>query len=176
MNRRKLFILPVIAAGLVMALCSSNAVAAGLCQPVQDSTIKGSSVARHLYQTETRSGQTRTSEAVYVGNDIYILLNGKWRKSPLTKDKMLNQEKENLANAKNTSCRVVRDEMVNGVPTTLYAVHSETEDDKLDTQVWLSKSSGLPVKEEIEVDVGGGPAGKSHKSIRFEYTNVKAPI
>jgi hypothetical protein len=176
LNPRKLFARSLIAAGFAIALCSAYATAAGVCQPVQDSNMKGFSVSRHLYESSTRNGQPRTSEVIYTGNDIYVLMNGKWRKSPLTKDAMVNQEKENFADTKNMSCRVVREETVGGVPTTVYAIHSENEAGKLDTQLWLSKSSGLPLKEEVDLDVGGGPAGKSHKSIRFEYTNVKAPI
>lgn len=166
----------ILCAPIVMMALVGSSHAAGSCQPVQDSTLKGFSVPRHLYESSTRNGQPRTSEIIYIGNDIYLLMNGKWKKSPLTKDAMLNQEKENFADTKDMSCRVVREEAVGGVPTIVYAVHSENEAGKVDTQLWLSKVSGLPVKEEIDLDVGGGPSGKSHRSIRFAYTDVKAPI
>jgi hypothetical protein len=44
----------------------------------------------------------------------------------------------------------------------------------LDTTVWISKSKGLPLRADIDIDVGGS-MGKSHKSIRFDYVNVHPP-
>ncbi|HEX4485013.1 MAG TPA: hypothetical protein VH088_02025 [Terriglobales bacterium] len=29
------------------------------------------------------------------------------------------------------------------------------------------------IKEELEIDVGGEPMGKTHKSIRYDYKNVR---
>jgi hypothetical protein len=153
--------------------------AADSCQPLHDSVIKRLSMPSHMYMTETagyRPGGPRSSEMIYVGEETYIYVSGKWRKSPITKEQMLEQQKENWANAKKTSCRVLRDEFVNGVSTTIYSVHSEDEDAIQDGQIWLSKSSGLPVKEELDMEVGGEALGKSHRSIRYEYTNVKSPM
>lgn len=70
----------------------------------------------------------------------------------------------------------MRDEALNGQMMTIYSVRSETEDSKEDGQIWLSKSSGVPLKEELDIDVGGGAMGKTHKSIRYEYNNVHAPM
>ena len=58
---------------------------------------------------------------------------------------------------------------------TLYKVHNQTANDTVDTQIWISKSRGLPLKGIYDIDVGGGARGKSHTEIRYEYTNVTAP-
>jgi hypothetical protein len=169
----------ILFVSFVLALVATQTYAADSCQPLHDSVIKRLSMPSHMYMTETagyRPGGPRSSEMIYVGNETYIFVSSKWRKSPITKEQMLEQQKENWANAKKTSCRVVRDESVNGVATTVYSVHSEDEDAIQDGQIWLSKSSGLPVKEELDMDVGGGALGKSHRSIRYEYTNVKSPM
>ena len=43
------------------------------------------------------------------------------------------QEQENIKNAKNTSCRHVSDEVVNGESTEVYGAHLETDDLKSDS-------------------------------------------
>jgi hypothetical protein len=68
----------------------------------------------------------------------------------------------------------VRDESVNGEPATLFRMHHHDEDTTTDQQVWISKARGLPLKQDIDMDVGG-TSGKSHRSMRYEYTNVQAP-
>ena len=69
---------------------------------------------------------------------------------------------------------IVRDEAVSGEPATLYKVHNQTPDGTLDTQIWISKSRGLALKQINDLDVGGGARGKSHTETRYEYTNVTA--
>ena len=44
---------------------------------------------------------------------------------------------------------------------------------KPDAQTWISKSKGLPLKTEEDIDTGGGD--KRHMSIRYEYSNVRPP-
>ena len=85
---------------------------------------------------------------------------------------MLKQEQENIQNAK-TSCRHVRDEVVNGEAAALYMAHAENEGVKSDAQTWVSKSRGLPLKTEEDIDTGDGD--KRHMSIRYDYSNVRPP-
>ena len=83
------------------------------------------------------------------------------------------QEEENWKNAKNVSCKYLRDESVKGESAAVYSTHNENEDTKEDGQVWVSKSKGLPLRQEEDVDIGYGD--KRHHSTRYEYTNVQAP-
>jgi hypothetical protein len=80
----------------------------------------------------------------------------------------------NRKNAKNLSCHFVRDEAVNGEGAALYSTHEESEHGKSDNQIWVSKSKGLILRQETDLDTGG-VNGKSHSSFRYEYSNVQAP-
>jgi hypothetical protein len=143
------------------------------CQPVFDAGIKLLGVPAHSYSTETaRDGKTRISEAIYANGAIYINYNGKWIRSKMTTQDMLKQEQENIRDAKST-CRHVRDEMVNGEAAALYMAHSENGEVKSDAQTWVSKSRGLPLKTEEDIDTGYGD--KRHMSIHYEYSNIHPP-
>ena len=123
-------------------------------------------------QKPARDGKTKTSEAIYANGAIYINYNGKWIRSKMTPQDMLKQEQENIRDAKIT-CRHVRDEMVNGEAAALYMAHSDNDGVKSDAQTWISKSKGLPLKTEEDIDTGDGD--KRHMSIRYEYGNVHPP-
>jgi hypothetical protein len=104
---------------------------------------------------------------------IYITMKGKWEKSPMSAAAMRAQEEENWKTAKNVSCKYLRDESVNGQSAAVYSTHNENEDTKEDGQVWVSKSKGLLLRQEEDVEIGYGD--KRHHSIRYEYTNIQAP-
>ncbi len=143
------------------------------CQPFVDSTVKRFSVPSHTYTTEALpGGKSRNAEAIYANNAIYIFYNGKWIRSKATPQDMLKQEEENIRNSK-ISCSHVRDEMVNGEAAALYMGHSENDGIKSEAQTWISKSRGLPLKTEDDIDTGDGD--KRHMSIRYDYNNVRPP-
>jgi len=75
----------------------------------------------------------------------------------------------------NVTCSVVREESVDGEPAVLCSTHQKMEDAKIDSQVWVSKSRGVPIKTESDSDVGGA-AGKVHRTMQYEYTSVHAPM
>ena len=110
---------------------------------------------------------------ITTGGAIYITMKGKWKKSPLSAAAMRAQEDENWKTAKNVSCKYLRDESVNGQSAAVYKTHQDDETIKEDGQVWVSKSKGLPLRQEEDVDLGQGD--KRHHSTRYEYNNVQAP-
>lgn len=166
----------LVPAALVAACCvSTPAVAAAdaACHPIFDAATKIFAVPTHSYTAETLpGGKSRNAEAIYANNAIYILYNGKWIHSKATPQDMLKQEQENIQNAK-TSCRHVRDEMVNGEAAAFYTAHSDNDGIKSDAQTWISKSKGLPLKTEEDLDTGDGD--KRHMSIHYEYSNIHPP-
>jgi len=171
-NRR---LLPTLAALIAACCVSMPAVAAAdaACEPVFDAATKIFAVPTHSYTAETSpGGKSRNAEAIYANNAIYIFYNGKWIRSKATPQDMLKQEQENIQNAK-TSCRHVRDEVVNGEAAALYMASAENEGVKSDAQTWVSKSRGLPLKTEEDIDTGDGD--KRHMSIRYDYSNVRPP-
>ncbi len=158
-------------------LISPAARAQGDCKLVHDAIDKLSTVSNHAYEAESNPARPGTGvtnhEVIRTGGTIYVIMNGKWKKSPMSSADMRAQEEENWKNAKNVSCKHLRDESVKGESAAVYSTHNENEDSKEDGQIWVSKSKGLPLREEQDVDLGSGD--KHHMSIRYEYTNVQAP-
>ena len=168
----KLLCLPV--AALLSAAPPLSA--ASVCDTVIAATMKVLQVPAHLYMTQTANlngGKTRNAETVYLNGVTYNKLDHGWLKSPVSTKDLADMKKD--SEQKIGACSVVRDEAVGGEPATLYKVHSQTPDDTVDSQIWVSKVRGLPLKQVDEIDVGGGARGKSHVEIRYEYTNVTAP-
>lgn len=167
-------LLPTLAAVLAACSLSTPALAAdATCQTLFDTRFKLFSVPSHSYTIETLpGGKSQNSEAIFTNGAIYVLMRGKWIHSRMTPQDMLKQEEENIRDSK-TTCRHVRDEMVNGEAAALYMGHSENDGVKSDAQTWISKSRGLPLKTEEDLDTGDGD--KRHMSIRYEYSNVRPP-
>jgi negative regulator of sigma E activity len=86
---------------------------------------------------------------------------------------MLKQEQENIQNAKLYTCKSLPDETVGGVAANVYRVHSETPDvGKSDATIWISKSSGLPLKSDEDLNDG---TSTQHHLIQWSYTDIHAP-
>jgi hypothetical protein len=172
---------PILVAALLCSaalVLSPAARAQSECKPVYDATDKLMTVPSHGYQTETnpagKGAETTTNaEIIRTGGAIYITIKGKWKKSPMSLADMHAQEEENRKTAKNISCKHLRDESVNGQSAAVYTAHSETDDAKADSQVWISKSKGVLLRQDEDIDTGDGD--KTHISIRYEYGNVQAP-
>lgn len=148
------------------------------CQPVIDADLKLYTMPVHIYMTKTagyNGGAPTSSENIYVNNTTYLMVQGKWRKSPVTVQKMLDVRKEALASNTMTSCQRVREESVNGEAAVVYSGVTVSPDDRVESTTWISKARGVPLKTEMDTNVGGGKAGKSHTAVRYEYTNVKPP-
>jgi hypothetical protein len=168
--------LPILLATL--SILPTQALAAGdVCQSLLDANLKIYSAPVHIYTTETAiftGGKARTNELIYLNGKTYLQIAGKWRISPQTPKQMQEIRKKAEAGAKVT-CKVVREEPVNGEAALLYNAHQETEDVKIDSQVWVSKARGVPLKTESDSDMGGAN-GKVHRTLRYEYSNVQAPM
>jgi hypothetical protein len=156
------------------------------CQPVDEAMNKVMTTPTHIYATMTSvpsnganppTDETTHSETIYVGGAAYVKVGGKWSRGEVTPEQIMKQEQENRKNSKST-CRYLRDESVNGEAAAVYSTHSERSDVghiTSDGQIWISKSSGLPLRDEVHID-SGGAVGKNHYSGRYEYTNVHPPL
>jgi hypothetical protein len=132
----------------------------------------------HQYMTETAGylkGKSRTSEIITTRTDRYLLVNGSWHHSAVGKEEVAQMIETNETNARKDECKFVRDEAVDGESASLYTTKHVTEDDSSSSQIWISRKTGLPLKLETDMDVGGGANGKSHTTLRVNYTNVTAP-
>jgi hypothetical protein len=159
-----------------MALIGSTPLAAEGCQPVIDAMSKIYTTPTHLYTT-MQGGHT--NEVIYASGVAYDNVRGKWARSPVTLRQVMKMGEENRQNSKYT-CRYLRDESVNGETAALYSAHAErsipemSSAIKSDGQIWISKTKGLPLRHEEDIDDGAGT--KMHHSTRYEYTNVRPPV
>lgn len=146
-----------------------------VCQTVMDTSKKLFTTPYYVYMTESIAGVGKpvSSEMVFSGGVYYTLSNGKWRLSPASLEEMKAMDERNRKNVKSMSCHYVRDDSVNGESAAVYSTHVENAEGKNDNQVWVSKIKGLILRQETDIDTGGG--GKNHLSSRYEYNNVHAP-
>ncbi len=165
--------------GLLLATPALTYALDPACQPLYEASRKGNLIPYHMYSTTVAGyhhNQPENSEMISTGGAngvIYLMVRGKWTRSRLTPGDLVKDKDEGASTAKNT-CRYLRDEAVNGEATSVYSSHVDNEAGKVDSTIWISKSKGLPLREDIDMDVGGS-MGKSHKSIHFDYVNVHPP-
>ncbi len=158
----------------VAVLTSLPGIASSACDVALAASLKVYQVPVHLYMTESGgpTGKTRSAETVYLNNTTYVMVNNRWRKSSVSPKDLADAKRD--TDQKVGPCTVVRDETVNGEAATLYKIHSQSKDAGVDTEIWISKAKGMPLKQVNDVDVGG-TFSKTHSEIRYEYSNVTAP-
>ena len=144
------------------------------CQVVSGAMDKIYSTPYHAYTSITGMlpGKTFTGEMISVGGSQYVLSEGKWSVNTLSAEETKDMALRARKSGKNVSCHKVRDDSVNGETATLYGTHEETEHGTTDTQIWISKSKGLMLRQEIDLTTG---TSKTHMSSRYEYRDVRAP-
>ena len=144
------------------------------CQVVLGAMDKMYSTPYHAYTSITGMlpGKTFTGEMIFVGGSQYVLSEGKWSTDTLSAAEMKDMAVRARKNAKHVSCHKVRDDSVNGETATVYGTHEETEHGTTDTQIWISKSKGLMLRQEMDLTAG---TSKTHMSSRYEYRDVQAP-
>jgi hypothetical protein len=148
--------------------------AADSCQPVFDALTKITATPSHSYTTTTAGGKSRDTETIMVQGKKYIRVSGKWMVPGVTTAAVLAQEKEIEKNSK-ASCQIIRIEPVKGEAATVYSLRREGQGFKEDSQIWISKTSGMALRAEQDIDMGG-EIGKEHRSAHFEYSNVQPPM
>jgi hypothetical protein len=65
------------------------------------------------------------------------------------------------------SCKYLRDETLNGEATSVYSDLMKSRAGTADGKVWISKSKGLILQQDVEVDMGA--KGKGKQTILFTY-------
>ena len=98
---RSKWMLSVAAAGLLAMLSPAApafATADAACQPVFDSAVKVHAASAHVYNTEKLAGgKTRVGELIYANGIIYILVEGKWIRSKMTRRTCSNSNRKTSA-------------------------------------------------------------------------------
>jgi hypothetical protein len=170
----------VVALSILLPLVMGQAVtarAADACQPVYNALTKLVTTPSHSYSTQIAplvNGQQRKVETIYVQGKTYMLARGRWMVSPATPNDVLQQELENEKQGKST-CQFVRNESVDGEAAAVYSMRRETEIANENGLIWISKTRGLALKKDVDMEYGG-KVGKMHLVARYEYSNVKPPM
>src|SRR5260370_6238875 len=94
------------------------------CQPVLDAMNKIYTTPSHLYNTMDGD---RTNELIYAAGAVYDNLHGKWARSRVPLQRVMELEENNRRNSKYT-CRYLRDESVNGEMAAVYSTHAAMVD------------------------------------------------
>ncbi len=68
-----------------------------------------------------------------------------------------------------TTCSDVRSEATNGEAAEVYRQLHKNGDETYDSLIWVSKSSGVPLRQEQDADLGDGQKG--HETLLFQYSN-----
>jgi hypothetical protein len=167
---------------LGLALCwpvVSTAAPNPACEPIFNAFTKLVETPNHQYMTQssptaalTHGGKLRSSESISTSEASFIKMDTQWRKVPITAQEMLKQQEDARQDAKET-CSFLQDDLSEG-DAAVYSSHSETGKGTSDLKVWISKANGLPLREEIDLDLGGD-TGKTHSTVRFDYDHVEPP-
>ena len=138
---------------------------------VADASSKVHSTPTHIYTISKVGGQTFASEIIYAAGSMYMKIDGKWSLAGSIKDlEQTEQQLKRDAHSKDV-CHSLKDETVNGELASVYTSHSETPKGTIDSQVWISKAKGLPLREVTTSD-----DGKATISTRYEYGDVRPPL
>lgn len=160
------------------------------CQPLIQSQRSMANTPVHIFMTETRSwsknlsgaaagmgmGGAKTSQEISTGKDVYVMHGGKWIDMQTNFAEMTKQGDPSDPEIKKAQagsrCTALPDETVAGQAAAVYQQHNPGLG--IDTKIWISKSTHLPLKSEI-TNKAGGPAMTSFTVSTYDYNNVRAP-
>jgi hypothetical protein len=141
------------------------------CKPVYDSMDRLAGTPNHQWVAQSKAGshdKPTTVENITVGDARYLQMDGGWKRMPYSTANSIKEQADQRKDRAST-CHAVRDESVDGVSASLVSVHTTAGDSASDQQVWISKSTGLPVRQVIDIN------GTTHIEVRYSYANVAAP-
>ena len=174
-ERTMSFLAICILAGLFGATGTAHA-ADPACQPVFEAMTKLASTPNHMFMTNTAAYNSapETSETITTADTMYVKVDKAWQKRPYNSQ----QEATAMRDAYKTTnmvCQHLRDDAVAGEPVAIYNTQDKQEGGStVNSQLWISIARGVPVKQTMDMDVGG-KMGKSHSDMRYDYSNVRAP-
>jgi len=155
-------------AGIAALAFSAGAHAADPCDAIFNAMVAQVKVPFAVKATQTPvNGPAQTMETRIVGGKSYFFVQGQWHSEPVSPDQMVSDLTEEK-NAVKQTCNVAGDEPVGGQPATVYEAHIDSQGEKSDNKLWVSKATGLPVKSEARMREGT-------ITQTFSYDGVTAP-
>jgi hypothetical protein len=121
------------------------------------------------------------TKTIFTGDALYEWKKDAWTKTETSGDQQEKSFRE--AQGRYTiSCRSDGGEAIDGDIADIVATHSESatvapEPVATDQRIWISRKSGLPLKEEEQVSITnpGGNVSSVKFTTRYEYDDVRAP-
>jgi hypothetical protein len=120
------------------ALAVSSSASASACKAIDDAYRKQMLSGRHFKLARTSTGAMTGRQAM-----IYGAGDG-------------------------TTCTDVRSEATNGEAAEVYRQIHKNGDETYDTLIWVSKGSGVPLRQEQDADLGKGQKG--HETLLYQYS------
>ena len=166
----------LVVGGTLVALTGQHANADdAACKAVLQAVIKQTAVPVHQkISTETAAarGQLLQSETMHIGDTLYMQVRGQWTTRPYDAGKAADDARQALADVEHT-CSRIGSEAVGGQAAELYRVQSKKGTVSTDSNIWISTSSGLPLRQRTTTR-DQGLIGMKH-DVSFDYANVRAP-
>lgn len=160
------------------------------CQPLVHSEMSMANTPVHISMTETETvsktlsraaasigmGGTKKSEEISTGKAIYIKHGEKWIDMQMSFAEMSKLGDPNDPEVKKARedkrCKTLPDETVAGQAAAVYSEHNPSG---IDTKIWISKRTHLPLKSEI-TNKATAPALSTFTVATYDYNNVRAPV
>lgn len=161
------------------------------CQPLMQSQRNMANTPVHITLTETETWSknlsraaasigasgTKKSEEISTGKGVYVRHGEKWIDMQMSFSEMAKMGDPNDPDIKKASeaarCKALPEETVAGLTAAVYQEHNP--ESGIDTKIWISKSTHLPLKSEI-TNKAAGAAMSSFTVETYDYKNVQAPV
>jgi hypothetical protein len=111
------------------------------------------------------------ADMIVTGDTVYAEINGTWRSEQFSQQEqidVINQGRQRAAQTPHT-CRKVTGQSINGEAASLIVMHVEGNGKAVDSSVWISDKTGLPLKSEVKLDNG------TVVTDDFRYGNIQPP-
>jgi hypothetical protein len=116
-------------------------------------------------------GGTKQSEEISTGKNIYVMNGGKWidmQTSFAAMQDGKDSDPDTKKALEESKCKALPDETMYGQAASVYL--QSTPALGIETKLWISKITHLPVRTDISIDQG------AMKTVaRYEYSGVQAP-
>jgi hypothetical protein len=157
-----------LASSLVLAAGPAAAQPSPACKPIIDAVRKQWLTPSHAVFVS--SGAPTVMEEIIMADATYVKVQHGWRKSPVSLIEVRRGEDVDIP--KVYECRPMPDENLDGVPSSVFAVHTVDETKESTGKMWIAKGTGLPVKSETDTTQSGK---KLHVITTWTYDNIHAP-
>jgi hypothetical protein len=139
------------------------------CQPIFDAMLKEAETPHHV--VSTRNGQP-AGELISTKDTMFVKAHDAWKKSPLTPQDYLKQQRENIKSVSTSTCQQLPDEAVDGAAAAVYNASYDMKGmGRTEAKIWIAKATGLPVRTDESMRAGEH-VSEVH---RFDYVNISPP-